>query len=178
MIKNWLKNTNVQFKVFLILSILYAMVIFTLSSRSSFEDTKSSLGFLDTELIRNLFLYLSHYDLNFLLFPFYFFNDHPDKLMHIILYAGFGFLLYYTIKNSSNSIVYNYALLFAIIIGTVYGISDEFHQSFVPGRTASIRDLAADIIGLAIAQLIIFIKDKLYIKNGYFYIQNKKDTSK
>jgi VanZ family protein len=176
--KNSLENTNVRFKVFLILSILYAMFIFYLSSRSSFGDTKSILGFFDSELIRNIFHYLSKHDLDFLVYPFYIFYNQLDKFLHIILYMGFGFLLYITIKNSSNPTLCNYALLFAIIIGTLYGASDEFHQSFVPGRTASIWDLAADSTGVGIAQIIIYIKDKLFIKNGYSYIYNKKDTSK
>ena len=61
-------------------------------------------------------------------------------------------------------------MLFAMIIGTLYGVSDEFHQSFVPGRTASIWDLAADSIGVAIAQTVIFIKDKLCIRYKGFSV--------
>ncbi len=162
--KNILKKMNIRFKVFLVMSVLYAMFIFFLSSRSSFGDSKSILGFFDIEFIRNIFHYISKSDLNFLLFPFYIFYKQPDKLAHLILYAGFGFLLYYTLKNSSNLTLFNHALLFAIIIGIVYGASDEFHQSFVLGRTASIWDLAADGTGVLMAQAIIFIKDKLVYK--------------
>ena len=35
----------------------------------------------------------------------------------------------------------------AALIATAYGISDEFHQMFVPGRSADVNDLAADAIG-------------------------------
>ena len=37
--------------------------------------------------------------------------------------------------------------LAAIALTTVYGMSDEWHQSFVPGRTADITDLRADATG-------------------------------
>ena len=168
-----LKNTNIQFKVFLILSVLYAMLIFYLSSRSSFEAPESISGFWDIEFIRTIFNYLSSSDLNFLLPLFYVFYKQPDKLVHLILYAGFGILLYYTLKNSSNPTLCNHAMLFAIIIGTVYGASDEFHQLFVPGRTASFWDLAADSTGVIMAQAVIFIKDKLCIRNRNFSISNK-----
>jgi VanZ family protein len=34
-----------------------------------------------------------------------------------------------------------------------YAISDEWHQSFVPGRGATARDVAIDGIGIALAAL-------------------------
>jgi VanZ family protein len=35
----------------------------------------------------------------------------------------------------------------AAAITIVYGVTDEFHQSFVPGRSADAYDLAADAAG-------------------------------
>lgn len=42
----------------------------------------------------------------------------------------------------------------AFIIVVVYALSDEFHQSFVPGRSATWQDVAADVIGGASALLV------------------------
>jgi VanZ family protein len=39
----------------------------------------------------------------------------------------------------------------AVILTTLYGISDEFHQSFVPGRSPDRVDVAADFLGAALA---------------------------
>ena len=39
----------------------------------------------------------------------------------------------------------------SLAITIAYGASDEFHQSFVPGRTADVLDLRADAAGAAIA---------------------------
>jgi VanZ family protein len=37
---------------------------------------------------------------------------------------------------------------------SLYGVTDEIHQSFVPGREASALDVAADVAGAAIGVLI------------------------
>jgi VanZ family protein len=44
-----------------------------------------------------------------------------------------------------------------ITIGILYGISDEIHQFFVPGRTLSLSDMALDAIGISFASLIYLI---------------------
>jgi VanZ family protein len=44
-------------------------------------------------------------------------------------------------------------VLLTIVCATAYGVSDEFHQRFVPGRTADVRDVAADAIGASAAAL-------------------------
>jgi len=43
-----------------------------------------------------------------------------------------------------------------VLIGTLYGISDEIHQFFVPFRSPSATDLLADFLGLILAQFLFF----------------------
>ena len=38
-------------------------------------------------------------------------------------------------------------VLMAAVIGSLYGVSDEFHQSFIPGRFAALDDVVADMMG-------------------------------
>lgn len=38
----------------------------------------------------------------------------------------------------------------AFLMGGLYALSDEFHQSFVPGRNVELSDLAFDILGVAL----------------------------
>ena len=47
-------------------------------------------------------------------------------------------------------------LVFAITLYFVffYAITDEFHQSFVPGRSADIHDMMADAVGSAIGAIL------------------------
>ncbi len=149
-----------RFRVYLSLTLLYAALIFFLSSSSNVGNPASIIHFFEP-LLRSL----ENSGLGFLLYPLYIFVLYPDKTVHMVLYAGFGCLLYLTLKNSPYKSLRSHIYIFAVIIGVMYGASDEFHQSFVPGRTMSIWDLLADSIGLALVQMIIFIKHKLYLRN-------------
>ena len=71
------------------------------------------------------------------------------KSAHITEYFVLFVLAYFTFRDSrfrGNKNISLAATAFAII----YAISDEFHQSFVPGRVADIFDLTADSIGASI----------------------------
>jgi len=41
--------------------------------------------------------------------------------------------------------------LTATLLATAYGVTDEYHQSFVPGRTADPMDVVKDLAGAAAA---------------------------
>ena len=62
-----------------------------------------------------------------------------DKIAHFILYSLLGFFLTGALPEEK---------IWAIIIGTIYGILDELHQSFIPYRSCSLYDWLADAIGV------------------------------
>jgi VanZ family protein len=45
------------------------------------------------------------------------------------------------------------ALLIAVLVAVLYAFSDEWHQTFVPGREGSLRDVAIDALGVVGASL-------------------------
>jgi VanZ family protein len=66
-----------------------------------------------------------------------------DKLIHGTEYAGFAFLL-------ARAFGVRYWWL-AIVAGALYGVSDEFHQTFTPMRSGNdLGDITADVIGSTI----------------------------
>lgn len=65
-----------------------------------------------------------------------------DKLLHAAEYLPLGFLLARVVGAGSPA-----DALVAWGAAVLFGASDEFHQSFVPGRDASVWDLAADAVG-------------------------------
>lgn len=45
--------------------------------------------------------------------------------------------------------------IIAIALATIYGLTDEFHQSFVPGRDSSAFDIGIDLIGASVGVTVL-----------------------
>src|SRR5690349_1643138 len=69
-----------------------------------------------------------------------------DKLLHAGVYAVLGAFTFMALPRSW-SLRTSVLVLAAGAITTLYGFSDEFHQIFVPGRSADLRDVLADCVG-------------------------------
>ena len=81
-----------------------------------------------------------------------FFHITIRKLAHLTEYFISGLLLFRAFRNGSNK---KRAWLWAassILIIVIIAASDEFHQSFVSTRTASLVDVGIDIFGGFLAQ--------------------------
>jgi len=72
---------------------------------------------------------------------------HIDKLMHAAAYALLGFLFFRAFQSTSIQRSAVLLLIFSALASSLFGISDEIHQHFVPTRTADIMDVLADIAG-------------------------------
>jgi len=83
------------------------------------------------------------------------------KTAHFLEYFIMGFLLYNALAGRKEL---RKALLLTIILGTLYAVSDEIHQYFVPGRTMSIYDVIIDCAGLMTGTLMTFLFYFLRIK--------------
>jgi VanZ family protein len=80
-----------------------------------------------------------------------------DKFEHIGEYSFFGFFLAYAFFKSRPMP----AFIMMLIICAAFGVSDELHQLFVPGRTCDPFDALADVIGSAVGIWIyIWLKNK------------------
>lgn len=78
-----------------------------------------------------------------------------DLLFHFAAYFFFGLTLLvaaYPWHPTLNYPFRTYTLL--IVIGILYGLSDETHQAFVPQRTFALTDLTADSLGVIFAQIV------------------------
>jgi VanZ family protein len=68
-----------------------------------------------------------------------------DKLLHLFEYSGLALLLARALAGEGLS--WRAAFLAAALVASAYGVTDEYHQSFVPGRETSVLDWTADSIG-------------------------------
>ena len=73
----------------------------------------------------------------------------PDWLTHGTAYLILSVLLCRGLAGGMRPLRAAGAVL-AVCLATVYGVSDEFHQSFVPGRDASVGDVLKDLGGASL----------------------------
>ena len=70
-----------------------------------------------------------------------------DKIIHATEYAIFAFLLARAFRQRW--------WWWAIIVGALYGVSDEFHQTFTPRRSGNdLGDMTADFVGSVIGATV------------------------
>jgi len=75
------------------------------------------------------------------IFPF------QDVVLHIFVYAILGAFFAAALKNTFPGVTLLKSIIFVVIFGFLYGLSDEWHQGFVPGRTVSGLDVFSDVLG-------------------------------
>jgi VanZ family protein len=76
------------------------------------------------------------------------------KAGHVIEYLILGLLLFRAFRGPSDEPWMWRWAAFAVIGVVLWALSDEFHQSFVPTRTASLGDVGFDAAGGILAQFI------------------------
>ena len=67
--------------------------------------------------------------------------------VHLAAYAGLGLLTARALARGSLDRVGARVVSGAVLISSMYGVTDEYHQLFVPGREFDLLDIAADTIG-------------------------------
>jgi VanZ family protein len=78
-----------------------------------------------------------------------------DVSLHAAAYFGLTLLVIRALAGNRWSGVTAITLAAAWAIAVAYGVTDEWHQSFVPNRDADLRDVVADGIGASLASVIV-----------------------
>jgi len=77
------------------------------------------------------------------------------KTGHVLLFGVLAILTFRALRGEG--IERKKALIWAIIIATLYGATDEFHQMFTQGRESRVRDVFIDQIGAIIATYLTYV---------------------
>ena len=84
------------------------------------------------------------------------------KIAHFSIYTLVGLLLMGLL--STYKIKENWRIILSVLLGMIYAVSDEIHQSFIPGRTPQITDVYIDTLGVVLGVLLILLFIKIYDK--------------
>ena len=76
---------------------------------------------------------------------------------HVTEYAILAGLAAHAFRNSFHSLLRRRWFSFSLALAIIYALADEFHQSFVPSRTASIYDSMIDSAGALLALTVIWL---------------------
>jgi VanZ family protein len=82
------------------------------------------------------------------------------KLAHIIEFGVFSVTVYHGVRGPRMGWNLNWAFVTLFIAAAFAGL-DEWHQSFVPLREPSLRDVLIDTIGALLAQVLVWAYAKL-----------------
>jgi VanZ family protein len=78
------------------------------------------------------------------------------KSAHLTEYFIFSILLMRALRGQERGWKLRWAI-WAVVLAAGYASLDEFHQSFVPSRTASPWDALLDTVGASVAQIVLWL---------------------
>lgn len=82
----------------------------------------------------------------------------PDYVYHFVVFFILAVFYFHSLRGIVDE---NKKLLaICVILTSLYGLSDEFHQYFVPTRTMSLKDWFVDSLAGFTAPYILFIRNK------------------
>lgn len=87
------------------------------------------------------------------------------KLAHYSLYAIGGILIISYVNTETKAKDKNKKILYSVIFGAGYAITDEIHQFFVSERSASAFDVGIDTLGIVTGIIMYLIVIKLFESN-------------
>lgn len=153
LLKVFIMGGEGSYAPWLMFTIAYAFFIFALSGSPAMASTSAATLL---ELGKNIARGLEGMGLQIFMALAYLALTHLDKTAHAVLFFGLAALINITLSRAPKSGLRHHAYMLAFLFAVAYGLTDEVHQAFVPGRTASIFDVLANTIGAAAAQVFIF----------------------
>lgn len=150
--------------VFLVLAILWMTVIFIMSARDADTSTEDShlIGMMVGNIVyRDFDTWPEAEQISFAQKV-----DFPvRKCAHATEYAVLALLLSGVVfgRNVSDVRVLRKQYMIVFLICVIYGMSDEIHQYFVPGRACRLMDVCIDSAGALAGLLVRYLVTLVYL---------------
>ena len=173
MLEKTSKNTAIKILISWILVIIWASVIFYLSSKSAPESTVQSQTIINSfaeilgtviedeemmtsidGIVRESAHGIEYFILGMLVFNALFTTLNYRKQEELLLTAETG------VECTDKFRAIN-CMIYACIVCSIYALSDEIHQIPIPGRTFELLDLAIDFTGIVLGIIAISVLYKI-----------------
>lgn len=153
-------TTRKSFWIWLILSLAWMALIFYKSGESyGDQDIRPVLRqWIDEDLLLSVLPNIEfYYDGGLVSYksPYSMFEFFIRKASHVTEFLVLALLYWRTF--AATAMRRRIALPLSALLAILYAASDEFHQSFVPGRTGHAIDVYVDSIGVLLAVLIVLL---------------------
>lgn len=125
------------------ITLILMVIIFLFSSENGEESSKTSGFIVDLLKFLSSWPNLEHF---------------IRKCAHFTIYAALGVSSYLMI--GTYSLTRKQSLKWAILLCFLYACSDEFHQSFIPNRSAQFSDVLLDTCGASLTILVSYLWTK------------------
>ncbi len=145
----------------IILLILWMMIIFAFSNQKAVDSSNLSSGLIDRTVVKVYKVFYGDIskEKEEVIIEKY---SYPiRKLAHYSLYFILGILSFLVIVDYKNN---KKLILYSMFICFLYACTDEFHQLFIDGRSAEIKDVLIDSFGSLTSILLcnfIYLKSKI-----------------
>ena len=143
--------------------VLWMALIFSFSNQKDVDSSKVSDGFIDRTVVKIYKIFnenITKEKENEIIEKY----TYPiRKLAHYTLYFVLGILAFLVVKDYS---INKKLIIYSLLICFLYACSDEFHQLFVIGRSASIKDVIIDTFGSFCSISIFYIFNKKISKRS------------
>lgn len=83
------------------------------------------------------------------------------KSAHFLEYSALGAMVYFGLRRVGNEKKQGRRVAFSGLFGSLYAVTDELHQYFVPGRACMLTDILIDACGSFLGAAVMLLLYKL-----------------
>ena len=81
--------------------------------------------------------------------------------MDLLMHAGEYFILSLLLLRALRHSLAKRPFLLSVVIASLYGVTDEVHQLFVPGRYFAVSDIMANAFGACLVLVLLLVEKKV-----------------